>query len=295
MKKDNEISKLFDLVHAKEHNLTTAEGVEAVEKKMLELPQAECSVSHHFGAGVYIREVTIPGGVFSVGHHQNFEHMNNMIKGRVIMLNEDGTTSELVAPAVFIGKPGRKVGFIIEEMVWQNIYPNPDNETDFNALEEKYVTKTESWLNDRESKEQLEYVCRHTDREDYKKFLSEISATDKEYSQAFDIITDFSFPEGSYSVNIAKSNIHGMGVFSTSPVDLGELIVPVTFSGLQTPAYKYLNHSMSPNSKLVMTKSGDINLIAIKDIRGCHGGDSGEELTIDYRDTISLSRSALCQ
>jgi len=294
MKKNQQIAKLFNLVNESEHNLTTPENIEAVEKKMLDLPQAECSVSHHFGAGVYIREVTIPAGVFSVGHYQNFEHMNNMIKGRVIMLNEDGTTSEVVAPIQFVGQPGRKVGFIIEEMVWQNIYPNPDNETDFNVLEEKYVTKTESWLDDNKAKNQLEYVSRHTDREDYKLFLFEIAATDEEYSKSFNI-ADSDFPEGSYSVNINKSNIQGRGVFSVSPLEADETIVPVTFSGSQTPAYKYLNHSMSPNSKLAMTKSGDINLIAIKNIRGCHGGDSGEELTIDYRDTISLSRSALCQ
>ena len=107
MKQENQISKLFDLVNETEHHLTTPENIEEVEKKMLELPQAECSVSHHFGAGVYIREVTIPAGVFSVGHYQNFEHMNHLIKGRVIMLNDDGTTSEVIAPKLFVGQPGR--------------------------------------------------------------------------------------------------------------------------------------------------------------------------------------------
>ena len=35
-----------------------------LEKEMLEMPQADCPVAHHFGPGIYIREVTLPAGIF---------------------------------------------------------------------------------------------------------------------------------------------------------------------------------------------------------------------------------------
>ena len=41
---------------------------------------------------------------------------------------------------------------------------------------------------------------------------------------------------------------------------------------------------------MVQGEDLDINLVAIKDIRGCHGGDNGEEITIDYRQAVSLTK-----
>ena len=96
--------------------------VERIEQFMLSEQQVECPVIHRYGPGVYIRELKIPAGTLAVGHHQNFEHTNIMLKGRVTMLHDDGSTTELVAPALFIGKPGRKIGYIHEDMVWLNVY-----------------------------------------------------------------------------------------------------------------------------------------------------------------------------
>jgi hypothetical protein len=40
---------------------------------------------------------------------------------------------------------------------------------------------------------------------------------------------------------------------------------------------------------MILLDNGDINLIAIKKISGCHGGNLGEEITIDYRQAVSLA------
>ena len=122
------------------NKMLSTESIEAVIEEVLEMPQAPCPVRHIFGAGIYIREVSIGAGVFSIGHIQKTKHMNHLVKGRVIMLNEDGTTSELSAPAVFVAEPGRKVGLILEDMVWHNIYPT--DETDIDTLEDMYLDKS---------------------------------------------------------------------------------------------------------------------------------------------------------
>src|SRR5213079_638452 len=117
--------------------------VDLIEREFLKLPQVDCPVVHRFGPGIYIREVTVPAGSYAIGHAQRFEHMNVFLKGRVTVMNDDGTSTDLVAPMTFIGKPGRKIGYVHEDMVWQNIYATA--ETDIATLEATYLDKSEGW------------------------------------------------------------------------------------------------------------------------------------------------------
>ena len=278
----------------KEHLLTTSDKVELVEGKMLAMPQVECSVKHHFGPGVYMREVSIPADTFSIGHYQNTTHLNHMVKGRVIMLNDDGTTSELVAPIIYTSKPGRKIGYIVEDMVWLNIYPT--NETDIDILENTYLTKSNTWEADNESKKALEYVARHHDREDFKLMLDDVGVTrelvEAQSKNKIDLIN-----LGSIKVKVSDSPIEGKGLFALSPFSEGELISPARISGKRTEAGRFTNHSANPNAMMKEAENGNINLVAIKDIKGCQGGDSGEEITIDYRQAVSLTKQVgvICQ
>jgi len=118
-------------------------SIELLEAEMLKHKQVDCPVIHRLSPGLYIREVRIPAGTVAIGHFQKTEHLNIFLQGRVTMLNENGTTSELVAPMIFTGKPGRKVGYINEDMIWMNIYPT--TETDIEKLESTYLDKSDSW------------------------------------------------------------------------------------------------------------------------------------------------------
>jgi hypothetical protein len=113
--------------------------VEVLEHGFLQQEQQDCPVVHRFGPGIYIREVTIPAGTFSIGHYQKTTHLNNMVAGKVIMVGEDGSKTELVAPQTFVCGPGRKIGLILETMIWQNIYAT--NETDIEKLESMFLEK----------------------------------------------------------------------------------------------------------------------------------------------------------
>lgn len=128
----------FDLV------LDDKQKIELVEGQFLDMPQVECPVVHSFGPNVYMRQVTIPAGTIAIGHHQNFEHVNIFVKGKVSMRNEDGSVTTLTAPMTFIGSPGRKIGYIHEEVVWINVYST--NETEIEKLEAHYLTKSETFL-----------------------------------------------------------------------------------------------------------------------------------------------------
>src|SRR4030042_4238822 len=117
----------------------------------------------------------MPAGSIAIGHHQNFAHYNVMLKGKVIMLNTVGTTTELTAPRAFTAEPGRKIGYVLEDVVWQNIYPT--HETDIEKLESTYITKSDSWKNDAALKFNIASLEREADRNDYQLMLSDLGVS----------------------------------------------------------------------------------------------------------------------
>lgn len=107
-------------------------------------PQIKCEEKHHFGPNIYIKEVTMPAGALIIGKHHRMEHLCNMVSGRMMILQEDGTTKELVAPMTFVAKPGKKVAYILETVVFQNIYST--SETDIEKLENMCVDNSKPLL-----------------------------------------------------------------------------------------------------------------------------------------------------
>ena len=131
-------------------DIPLADRINDLERCMLDMPQAECPVVHHFGPGLYIREMTAAAGTLIIGHAHKGEHMNILLKGKVRILNELGVPEVLEAPAVFIAKPGRKIALVLEDMVWQNIYAT--TETDLDKIDELFIDKSQALIEHHESK-----------------------------------------------------------------------------------------------------------------------------------------------
>jgi hypothetical protein len=107
-------------------------------------PHIQCEEKHHFGPNLYIKEVTMPSGSVIVGKHHKIDHLCNMVTGRMIIVNPDGTRHELIAPMTFMAKPGRKIAYIIETVVFQNIYST--DETDIEKLENMFIDNSKNLL-----------------------------------------------------------------------------------------------------------------------------------------------------
>jgi hypothetical protein len=267
------------------NELITCENIEEIEQKMLTLPQAECPVSHKFGEGIYIRELSMKAGTLAIGHEQRFKHFNVFLKGKVLMRNEDGSTTILEAPMTFFADGGRKVGYVLEDMVWQNIYPNPENETDIESLETKWLIKSDSWKQHKSFIGDLKVLEHEVDRQDFKDALIEIGVSEEIVTEQSENKDD----QISYLNNhtrTAESAIHGVGFFATIPIPANVIISPSRIGGLRTPAGRYTNHSANPNARMEGDEDGNIWLISIRDIEGCKGGELGEEITVDYRQAI---------
>lgn len=111
-----------------------------VSQRLNSLPnQREIPVVHHFGPGIYIREVTLPPGTMVLGHCHRYEHLCILQKGTLSVI--DGTGSRrLTAPMIFTGPPGSKLVYAHDEVVFQNVFAT--EETDIETLEDTLVDKT---------------------------------------------------------------------------------------------------------------------------------------------------------
>ena len=277
------------LVEAKSHTIVDPAKIEQVESHLLDLPQAECPVVHHFGPGIYIREVTLPAGTLAIGHAQRFDHLNIMLTGAVAMVGDDGQTKVLRAPMIFVGKPGRKLGYVLETCIWQNVYAT--DERDIDKLEAMFLDKSATWQAHAEAAKQLETYHRREDREDFDLVVKLAGFTHEAVrAQSENPHDQIRMPDGfAPKFTVRDSTIEGKGVFLSAPVEEGEVIAPARVEGFRTPAGRYTNHSKNPNAEFVKDEGGDIWLVATRRISGCAGGSQGEEVTVDYRQALALS------
>jgi hypothetical protein len=266
----------------------TEQKVQTLEAEFLQHEQVDCPVVHRFGPGIYIREVHIPAGTLSVGHAQKTTHLNIMLKGRVLMVNADGSKTEVTAPATFVAEPGRKLGYILEDMIWQNVYAT--DETDIETLEAMFLDKSVTWQEHQKNSQLLLSFDHSEDIADYYVAIAEYGfdqATVR--AQTENLEDQIDLPLGGYKMMVAPSKIDGKGVFATANIDEGEVIAPARLKGMRTPAGRYTNHAKRPNAIMVLLDNGDVNLVAKQKITGCKGGNLGEEITIDYRQALSLA------
>jgi hypothetical protein len=269
-------------------DLTTPEGVERVAGVMLAQPQADCPVAHFFGPGVYIRQVTLKAGTFAIGHRQKTEHVNVMLSGVVALVTEDGV-KELRAPLVYVGKPGRKVGYILEDCVWLNVYAT--SETSIEALEETFLEKSATSQEAERIMWETAVGTRQVDRDDFDAMLRETGFDETTArKQAEDESDQCAMPpEYASRFVVRRSPIEGHGAFLSEPAKPGEYIAPARISGKRTPAGRFVNHASIPNARFELDDRGDVHLYAAREILGCAGGGVGDEVTVDYREALKLS------
>lgn len=265
-----------------------AQGVEKAERAMLQLPQADCPVVHRFGPGIYIREVFLKAGTLAIGHHQNFAHINTVLYGRVQMVKEDKSTVEVKGPCTFVGQPGRKIGYVLEDTLWQNVYAT--NIRDIATLEAMYLTKSIDWYAAMAEKHHEDQDQNEPVRKDFFRMLGEYNIlAETARGQSENQLDQCSMPDGEWCFKIDNSGIQGVGVFLSAPMSAGMVVGPARTSGLRTPLGRYVNHSPTPNAVMRKDMMGDIDLVLLRNVAGCAGGANGEEVTIDYRQALGLS------
>lgn len=265
-----------------------SKGLEHAERALLAQEQADCPVTHYFGPGVYIRELRMKAGIFAIGHRQKHQHMNVLLKGRVLMLKNDGSAVEVSAPLTFVGEPGRKMGYVLEDVVWQNIYAT--DVRDVPTLELMFLDKSMAWEEAELLRARATHATNQYARDDFHAMLDEYGICAQVVREQSENTADQTpMPYGAWQFKTNLSPIQGMGVFLTADAPAGYVVGPARLVGLRTPLGRYTNHSPTPNARMELLPNGDIQLVLSRHVRGCQGGEDGEEVTIDYRQALSLS------
>lgn len=127
-----------------ERGCAVREHLPELERAMLAAEQVECPVTHHFSPGVYTRQCDMPAGAIVLGQTHREVHQCVLLKGRLRLLEEDGTLRDVSAPAIFLGKPGRKFFKVLEDATLLNVYAA--TETDPQAIEDRVIEKTQTYL-----------------------------------------------------------------------------------------------------------------------------------------------------
>jgi len=269
--------------------------VDELTKELLKLEQADCPVTHRFAPGLYIREVTYGAGTLVVGHYHKHPHYCVMLTGKMIFVNPDGTKQEVSAPNTFIASAGKKAAYVLETMTFQNVYAT--EETDIEKLEEMLFERSEILDKHVEQQNKLLAYDHSVDNKDYEDAMAEYGLDLAIVRRISEYTGDqIPFPNGSYKVQLSDSKIEGKGLFATGNFAEGEVIAPARINEKRTPAGRYTNHSKNPNAVFVLRDNDDIDLVASRPISGMRGGLLGEEITIDYRQALSLYKEKLiCQ
>ena len=252
------------------------ERVKRLETELLKLPQAAIVTEHIFGNGVYERKITIPPWTILTGAEHKTAYRVRVEKG-VIAVTTDKGVKIVTAPAEFEAPAGaQRAGRVFDnEVVWVDIYDNPDNCTDISVLESRlYVVPDVGLANSRTAIQKA--------RVDYGAFLFQMNMSQNDMDAIVKIESDVIDMPKDYAVELKESPIHGKGLFAQRAFRAGDVVCPGRLKGCRTPGGRFINHAYEANVKPVMVDD-DIYAVATREIQ------PGEELLVDYRASMRVN------
>ena len=102
-----------------------------------------CPVTNTFADGMHVRQIEIPEGIFAIGKIHLKEHVSFLLKGKMVIVDEENGRQTIEAPATIISKPGvKRAVYAIEDCVFTNVFHNPSNNKDVKVLEKNNVVDT---------------------------------------------------------------------------------------------------------------------------------------------------------
>jgi hypothetical protein len=169
--------KGFDFTPA----LSMSGKVQALEAELLKMPQADIVTEHIFMPGVYERKITIPAWTVLTGAAHKTDYHVRLEKGTIAVNTDDGVKT-FTGPFEFAACAGlKRAGRVFdEEVVWVDIYANPDDCRDILKLEDRLYIVPACGLADSRTEEQKAAIA-------YRAFLYKLGMNDGEVNEMFDV------------------------------------------------------------------------------------------------------------
>jgi hypothetical protein len=99
-------------------------------------------LTHSFSHGIYIREMSMLKDGIVIGKIHNKSHTWFLMKGKLKIANEDGVVTYSAPTYVNASSGAKRVIIALEDSVFINVHPNPDNITDTDELERILTCET---------------------------------------------------------------------------------------------------------------------------------------------------------
>jgi hypothetical protein len=143
----------MDLV-AQFGTLITKDKVEALQIELLKMPQADIKTIHTFLPSVYERTIEIPKNTVLTGAEHKCAYKVRLDKGTIAVTTGEGVKI-LTAPFAFDAPAGeQRVGLVFDEdVIWTDIYENPDNGTDIDVIEDRLYVIPDCGLGENRTKQ----------------------------------------------------------------------------------------------------------------------------------------------
>jgi hypothetical protein len=125
-------------------NIDFINKVEALENAMLAMDNPLIAkgnsdmfpLKHSFSEGVYIREMFMAKGSLVIGKLYKISHTWFLLEGEITVATDEGINHYIAPCYVHAPEGTKRVIQALEDSVFVNVYPNPDNITDINTLED---------------------------------------------------------------------------------------------------------------------------------------------------------------
>lgn len=125
----------------------TPDKIVRLQDELLKMEQADIVTEHTFTPGIYERKIIVPPMCVLTGAPHKTAYKVRLEKG-TIAVNVGNEVKILTAPMEFDACAGeQRVGRVFdEEVIWVDIYENPDNCTDIEVLEDRLYEVPECGL-----------------------------------------------------------------------------------------------------------------------------------------------------
>lgn len=128
-------------------NLDFRSKIDALEeqmKGMKTIPIEDLPVRHHFGGGMYAREMFLAAGTIVTGRIKKHEHISVISLGEVYEGTEN-SKRHIKAPFTMVSAPGTKrLVVAVTDTVWTTIHKT--DKTDLDELDKELIAETHAEL-----------------------------------------------------------------------------------------------------------------------------------------------------
>ena len=123
-------------------SMTARQKTFAMEDIMRAMPQVDVPVKHHYGKGLYGREIAIPAGTTLTGRIHKFANLNVLLSGQMSVSMDDGEQHLVTGPCVVVSPAGTKrIAHTVTDCVWLTFLGT--DATDPEAIELEFTAADE--------------------------------------------------------------------------------------------------------------------------------------------------------